>query len=998
MKHVPLKGHPRVPGCTLRNTLFGHTGMVYRVAWSPTGDTLALGSGNGVVQLWDPQKGELRHTLSEHTAAIWGVAWSPDGSILASGSADCTIRLWDVQTGKHHYTFSGHTAAVYSITWSPDGNTLASGSEDYTIKLWDVQTGMLRYTLLGHMNIINSVAWSPDGSILASGSDDCTVRLWDPWSGQLRNILEGHTDWVNSVAWSSDGNTLASGSTDNTVRLWDPWSGQLRNILEGHTDSVASLSFATDGHLLASSSAASSTRAISTICLWRTATWKPVATLSYPTENGQPIRQITFHPSMPILLTTGTQKTDAYIWDLDLTRLLQTIPTSNMFRYTNAKVVVVGDSGVGKSGLSLVLAGKPFAPTESTHGRRIWTIAQKDVKRRSTWKEGREILLWDLAGQPGYRFIHQLHLNEVTVALVVFDARSETSPLASVQYWDRALRQARSIQSETRPPLKKFLVAARCDRGGVGTSLERIKSLVQGLGFEGYFETSAKEEWQITELKVAIQRSIEWERLTPISSTHIFQQIKGFLVAEKNAGHLLSTEDVLYRLFLASNPRLKKMENLRSQFETCIRLVESAGLIQRLSFGNLVLLQPELLDAYASALINAVRDQPDGLGSITEMCVRMGDFPMPESERLSDRDQEKLLLIAMIEDMLRYELVIREEPFLVFPSQSTRENPDLPNLENASVIFTFEGAIHNIYATLAVRLSHSSLFTKRELWKNAITYQARVGGACGISLKEVEEGQGELTLFFDSHASEETRFTFEEYVQVHLHRKALPESIKRLLLFRCRTCGFRTSDQLVHMRLERGFNWYNCPACDTRVDLFDSKERFKTSLPSQVPEIDRAANQQRDRETAQLTVQGKKETGSFDVFLCYHGIDKHAVKRVGEQLKEHGLLPWLDEWELRPGLPWLPRLEEQIEHIKSAAVFVGKEGIGPWQRQELDALLHEFVDRECPVIPVLLEDVPDEPYLPLFLRGIIWVDFRKIDPDPLEQLIWGITGKRSVHR
>lgn len=134
----------------------------------------------------------------------------------------------------------------------------------------------------------------------------------------------------------------------------------------------------------------------------------------------------------------------------------------------------------------------------------------------------------------------------------------------------------------------------------------------------------------------------------------------------------------------------------------------------------------------------------------------------------------------------------------------------------------------------------------------------------------------------------------------------------------------------------------------------------------------------------------------FDVFLCHKGIDKPAVKKIGEQLKAEGLLPWLDEWELRPGLPWQRALAEQIEHIKSAAVFVGKDGIGPWQQMELEAFLSEFVDRGCPVIPVLLDYAPDKPKLPIFLRGMEWVDFRKTDPEPLERLIWGITGTRRM--
>ena len=121
------------------------------------------------------------------------------------------------------------------------------------------------------------------------------------------------------------------------------------------------------------------------------------------------------------------------------------------------------------------------------------------------------------------------------------------------------------------------------------------------------------------------------------------------------------------------------------------------------------------------------------------------------------------------------------------------------------------------------------------------------------------------------------------------------------------------------------------------------------------------------------------------------------MKEVGEKLKEQDILPWLDEWELRPGLPWQRLLEERIKQkqMKSAAVFVGKEGIGPWQQMELEAFLREFVNRGCPVIPVLLPGKGKVPALPIFLKGMTWVDFRKQDPDPLKMLIWGITGQRD---
>jgi hypothetical protein len=97
---------------------------------------------------------------------------------------------------------------------------------------------------------------------------------------------------------------------------------------------------------------------------------------------------------------------------------------------------------------------------------------------------------------------------------------------------------------------------------------------------------------------------------------------------------------------------------------------------------------------------------------------------------------------------------------------------------------------------------------------------------------------------------------------------------------------------------------------------------------------------------------------------------------------------------LVPGRPWQRALEAQIPQIASAAAFVGADGIGPWQHLELDAFLREFASRGCPVIPVILPQSTRPPELPIFLKGMHWVDFRSPEPDPLGQLIWGIRGTR----
>src|SRR5205823_3383662 len=76
-----------------------------------------------------------------HSDGVNAVAFSPDGRTLASGSDDKKIKLWDVATGIQLRSLEGHTSQVSAVTFSPDGKTLASGSADAQTKLWNLKSG-----------------------------------------------------------------------------------------------------------------------------------------------------------------------------------------------------------------------------------------------------------------------------------------------------------------------------------------------------------------------------------------------------------------------------------------------------------------------------------------------------------------------------------------------------------------------------------------------------------------------------------------------------------------------------------------------------------------------------------------------------------------------------------------------------------------------------------------------------------------------------------------
>ncbi len=256
-------------------SLSGHLSLIDAVAFSPDGKTFASGSWDCIIKIWNLELASKDnssivpiHNLCEHSGWIMCVAFTPDlGAtmggfpVLASGSADKTIRIWHLGTGRLLSTFSGHTSAVHSIAISPDRRVgigtpplLASGSADKTIKIWNLGTEEQLHTLVGHLNSVDSVTISPGGQILVSGSADKTIKIWHLGNGKLLNTLSGHADAVKSVALSLDGQTLVSGSKDKTIKIWHLGSGELLHTLSEHTDAVNAVAISPDGSTIASGS------------------------------------------------------------------------------------------------------------------------------------------------------------------------------------------------------------------------------------------------------------------------------------------------------------------------------------------------------------------------------------------------------------------------------------------------------------------------------------------------------------------------------------------------------------------------------------------------------------------------------------------------------------------------------------------------------------------------------------------------------------------------
>lgn len=170
-----------------------------------------------------------RYSLESHRNIINCIAFHPKFSSIASGSDDCTVKIWDWELGELEMTLKGHTRAVLDVDYGGPRNNvlLASCSSDLSIKLWDPADGYKNIrTLLGHDHIVSAVRFIPSKNFLVSASRDTDLRIWDVATGYCVKTVSGHDDWVRDISVSFDGNYLLSTGNDRTARLWNISSEQ----------------------------------------------------------------------------------------------------------------------------------------------------------------------------------------------------------------------------------------------------------------------------------------------------------------------------------------------------------------------------------------------------------------------------------------------------------------------------------------------------------------------------------------------------------------------------------------------------------------------------------------------------------------------------------------------------------------------------------------------------------------------------------------------------
>ncbi|MFP4528584.1 MAG: choice-of-anchor D domain-containing protein [Candidatus Kapaibacterium sp.] len=278
--------------------LVGHAGPTEDVKFHPNGKTLASGSHDGSIRIWDCENNSEIELINTERITVSSIEWNAAGSRIASANGLPDVLIWNSSNGSLLITLKAD-AIIRKISWSNSSNLIAGAGSDGKIYIWNPGIPEPIEVIDAHNGAVASIEYSPDGMYLASGGEDGILKIWKasdwseyrkyqpPMAGKISTLSwsQSENDWrvafahtsgdvavlevtsqfivkrfkesdrnVSAIEWSPDASIIAIGGDDNAIRLWYTDSESLYYEFTGHIDRVLSIDWTAHGNMIASGS------------------------------------------------------------------------------------------------------------------------------------------------------------------------------------------------------------------------------------------------------------------------------------------------------------------------------------------------------------------------------------------------------------------------------------------------------------------------------------------------------------------------------------------------------------------------------------------------------------------------------------------------------------------------------------------------------------------------------------------------------------------------
>lgn len=200
---------------------------VYTAVFTPDGKHLVCGDFTSHVRVFDLATGKQIRAWQTHRRVVYALAVSPDGTTLATGGDnDTQVHLWDLATGAQKRSWQAHDRCVNTAQFSPDGRLLATGGADEKAVVWEIATGKaVREVTLTERAGVKRALFSRDGRVLFLAHHGKIVTGWEMLTGNKLVQLGDHgsksPNWIWGLAVSPDDRWLISAGADGAAILWD---------------------------------------------------------------------------------------------------------------------------------------------------------------------------------------------------------------------------------------------------------------------------------------------------------------------------------------------------------------------------------------------------------------------------------------------------------------------------------------------------------------------------------------------------------------------------------------------------------------------------------------------------------------------------------------------------------------------------------------------------------------------------------------------------------